>query len=433
MVGHLKLSLMILASAFVSSCKVQHTTNTQLPQVKPTANIVESVATDMFSLETRWMSQPIDHAHPEGETFEQQIILLKPKGARNDAPVFFMLGNETDSTAEKLIALFKNYGSPKDFIFATADHRGYGQSITEGDQSVPEYVKIDQVLADYKNLIEAYRSEFTGPWIGAGYSYGGSLVIDFASRYPGAVDVVLSSSALITYDFAFSEYGEHAEELLGKTIAPHLQRHMSALYPAQPYGNTWKSQNDVMALSVGLSQIQAMQPLRPFISEIAPLPTPDFLKALDDNLPSEVKSQMNAWSKMRVPQVLSSEKARTGAYNWYTWKYQQCMEVGTFFIGGPFPFSVQDHVDDCKATFGQEPAYLNAAPWNVAEKLKQVTDPIVIVSGGKDPWVRVGVQPDHTYTNIDFMFYPDGLHCPDRYEAKPGREVFDRLRSHLSN
>lgn len=386
-----------------------------------------------MEIETRWFKQPVDHANPIGQQFQQQVLILKAASTPKNAPVFFMLGNETDSTPGRLKALYKNYGSPKDFIFITADHRGYGQSITKDNQTVPEYVKIDQVLADYKKLIDAYRAEFTGPWIGAGYSYGGSLVIDFASRYPSSVDVVLSSSAPIKYDFAFSEYGEYAEELLGETIADNFKRHMSALHPSEPYSKAWKSQSNVMAMTVGLSQIQAMQPLRSSISEIAPLPTPDFLKALEGNLPAGVNSQLAAWSELRIPRTISAEDARTGAYNWYTWKYQQCTEVGTFFIGGIFPYSVQDHIDDCVATFGAQPAYLKAKPWAVSEKLTQVTDPIVIVSGGKDPWVRVGVQPDHKFTNIDYMYYPDGLHCPDRYEPKAGREVFNRLRTHLNN
>jgi len=343
-----------------------------------------------------------------------------------------MLGNETDSTPEKLKALYKNYGSPEDFIFIAADHRGYGQSITNDNQTVPDYVTIEQVMEDYKALIDVYREEFTGPWVGAGYSYGGSLVIDFASRYPETVDVVLSSSAVIRYDFAFTEYGEHAEELLGDTIASNFKRHISTLHPPKPYSEAWKSQSDIVAMTVGLSQIQALQNLRPLASEIAPLPTPEFLDALEEKLPPVVKGQMDAWTERRVPQDISAEEARTGAYNWYTWKYQQCMEVGTFFVGGLFPYSIQDHIDDCVATFGIKPAYLNSKPWAISEKLAQITDPIVIVSAGRDPWVRVGVQPGHKFTNIDFMYYPDGLHCPDRYEPEAGRDVFERLRTHLN-
>ena len=395
----------------------------------------ERASTSIFrdvKIETRWLEQPVDHANPTNETFQQQILILKSADTPDTAPVFFMLGNETDSTPDKLEALYKNYGSPEDFIFIAADHRGYGQSITNDNQTVPDYVKIDQVMQDYKALIDVYREEFTGPWVGAGYSYGGSLVIDFASRYPETVDVVLSSSAVMRYDFAFSEYGEHAEELLGETIASHFKRHMSTLHPPTPYGDAWKSQSDIVAMTVGLSQIQAMQPLRSLISELAPLPTPEFLKQLDKKLPVGVKAQMDAWTERRVPQDITAETVRSGDYNWYTWKYQQCTEVGTFFIGGLFPYSIQDHIDDCVATFGSEPAYLNAKPWDLSNKLTQITDPIVVVSGGQDPWVRVGIQPNHTFTNIDFMYYPDGLHCPDRYEPEAGRDVFERLRTHLN-
>lgn len=428
----MKLSLMILSIVFVSSCNLSEA-ETAPYSLQPVTPIVGSKADkiESFVTETRWMPQPVDHAETRSEQFQQQIIILKPQGVEDDAPVFFMLGNETDSTEEKLVALYENYGSPKDFIFITADHRGYGQSISATDQTVPDYVKIDQTLKDYKRLVDQFRLEFTGPWVGAGYSYGGSLAINFAHAYQGTFDLILSSSAPLKYDFVFSEYGKHAEELLGPDLAKLMKGHLERLKPEALYDETWHAQKHVTATVVGLAQIQAIQPLRPMIETLAQQSTPDFVGSLRTDLPPSVFEQLDSWAFIRTPKRLSPEDARTGKFNWYTWKYQQCMEVGTFFVGGIFPYMEEDHIKDCEATFGETPKYVDGKKWDVESMLSHVQDPIIIVSGGKDPWLRTGVMPDHNYKNIDYQFFPNGLHCPDRYEAEAGLKVFKTVRAHL--
>lgn len=433
MLKRVKLSLIVLSAVFASSCNTQNDSGRDVLQSKHVRQVDKSVELKDFTVETRWISQPIDHTNPAGETFDQQIIVLKPRGVKNDAPVFFMLGNETDSTEQKLIALYENYGAPEDFIFVTADHRGYGQSISKSDQTVPEYVKIDQVLTDYKQLYGQLQPEFSGPWVGAGYSYGGSLVINFADKYPGVFDVILSSSAPTRYDFTFEEYAHHAEKLLGPELSANFKRHFENLKPETLYEENWRSREHMAAMVVGLSQMQAIQPLRPLVEDLAKQSTSDFVTSLRSDLPDGVFELLDSWASLREPKQITADMAKTGSYNWYTWKYQQCTEVGTFFVGDIFPYAVDDHVKDCMATFGEEPEYLTSGKWDVADMLSRVRDPIIIVSGGKDPWLGVGVEPDHTYKNIDYQFFPEGRHCPDRYEQEAGRAVFARVREHLSH
>jgi len=155
-----------------------------------------------YELTSQTFVQPIDHNNPDGETFEQEILILKPEEAALDSPVFFILGNESDATLEELSKLYRAYGSPKNIVFIQAEHRGYGQSITsDDDQSLPHYIQIDQALADYHQVVTAFKTEYTGSWMAAGYSYGGGLVINFAYQYPDDVKVILASSAVIDWPF----------------------------------------------------------------------------------------------------------------------------------------------------------------------------------------------------------------------------------------
>ena len=65
-------------------------------------------------------------------------------------------------------------------IFLIAEHRGYGDSITGGDQSIPAYISIKQVLLDFHRVVEYCKIRYSGPWIAAGYSYGGAVKLTAA-------------------------------------------------------------------------------------------------------------------------------------------------------------------------------------------------------------------------------------------------------------
>ena len=140
-----------------------------------------------------------------------------------------------------------------------------------------------------------------------------------------------------------------------------------------------------------------------------------------------VPEEGKAWSDNRRAQTVSYEQAQSGQYNWYLWKYQQCYELGTFFNSGPFAQTQQDHIEDCQATFGKPATYLNGKEWDVATLTRNISSPLVVVSGGKDPWMQLGVKPDHGFTNITYFYDAEGFHCPDRDDPKLGAKVYASL------
>ena len=332
------------------------------------------------------------------------------------------------------MSLYHNYGSPKDVVFITADHRGYGQSIPQQDQARPTYLTIRQTLADYDRLVRHYKTRFGGKWIGCGCSYGGGLVINFAHDYPKAVSGIIASSALTRFDFLMPEYAEQAAINLGPVLAERIRFHMAALKPEKLYDEKWLDRERLLAVVSGFSQIQELQPLKPQITELAMLPTLEFLAGMKSELPPSLMRRIDDWAMLRVPASrLAPEEVRKGNHNWYMWKYQQCTETGTFFIGGLFPHSRADHIADCRATFGEEPRYATAKTWPVGKMLGELKVPAIVVSGGRDPWIRVGVKSGHNYKNIDYVYYPDALHCPDIYGAKEGSAVFSKARKFVGN
>lgn len=424
-------SAALVSALMLSSCAQQDRTGRiGFPPAAPSARVVQSEHLQGYTISTEMITQPIDHRDAGKGSFEQQVIILRADGASQNSPVLFMLGNETDSTAQRLAMLWRNYGSPNDVIFMTADHRGYGQSIPDQDQSRPSYVTISQAMADYDRLIRHYKASFGGKWIGCGCSYGGALTINFAHDYPEQFTAIIASSAPTRFEFVTPEYTAQARINLGPNLADRLRFHMVALKPARPYDETWVDRERIFALVSGLSQLEELQPVKPLVERIADLPTAEFMARLKHDLPSAVMGRIDDFAVRRVPRrPLAPEAVRQGNYNWYTWKYQQCTQTGTFFTGGIFPLTRSEHIADCRATFGEAPSYATAKPWPVARMLGELKIPAVVVSGGRDPWMTVGVKPDHHYRNIAYMYFPNGLHCPDVNGGAAGRTVFEKART----
>jgi pimeloyl-ACP methyl ester carboxylesterase len=387
--------------------------------------VLGAVAEDEpYTVNEMWLEQPINHTQQSKGNFKQQIFVLKPTGINKTSTVFFILGGEGDSTRGSLLHKYKGYGSPKDMVFILAEHRGYGQSLTLGDQTRPDYVRVNQALSDFHRVVEHFKSTYQGKWIVAGHSYSAALAVNFAYDFPQDVDAVLSSSAPIHWPFRIPEYSAQAYENLGNELAGRMAEHMAALTPEAPYDQTWQDRELLTALVVALTQMNRFDWLKPYVSALSYLPTSWFVGSMSMILPDAAYQ----WVEGRLPGPMPYERAKSGRWNWYTWKYQQCTELGTFFAEPPFAVSQAEQIADCRQTFGESPKYFERKPWNVAEMISKVTVPQVFVVGGQDPWARIGVKPEHTYQDIEYVYEPSGRHCPDLSDAQLGAKVLSILR-----
>lgn len=397
-----------------------------IPAARETVSVV-AIPEIEATLTTEILVQPLDHRHPKAGALRQQVLILRPKEASDGDPVFFMLGNETDSTPQRLQALYRSYGSPKRVTFITADHRGYGQSISDGDQSKPTYVTIDQALSDYDKLVRVYQRELKGKWLGGGCSYGGALAIMFAHRYPEHFSATIISSAPTIWNFTTPEYAPQVEANLGKDFADRMAAHMSGLKPLQPYDAIWVDRERLVALTSALSQLSELSQLSPVIARWSLLPTGAFLDKLKANLPPALMERIDDFAVRRIPGPgKTAEAFKTGQYNWYTWKYQQCHQTGTFFLGGVFPYTRAEHVADCKATFGEAPTLGDVGTWQVQKALGELSRPTLIVDGERDPWLHASPKPSRLSKTTEIISVPNALHCPDVYSPDVGQGIFQR-------
>jgi pimeloyl-ACP methyl ester carboxylesterase len=388
-----------------------------------------------YQLSSEVFKQPVDHNNPDSGTFEQEILILKPDTAGLNSPVFFILGNEGDATEKRLSKTYKAYGSPKDVIFIQAEHRGYGQSVTaDADQSHPDYITIDQALADYHRMISEYKKIYSGPWMGAGYSYGGGLVVNFAHLYPDDVNVILASSAVIDWPFYMPEYDRQVRINLGEDLYNRIAAHIHNLQPEKPFDQIWLEREFLTSMSIGLSQYSQYQYMIPFFKVMSYLPTGAFIGLLR-NMDSMV-AKGAGWTAAGAfgKSGLSRNEAISGKYNWYTWKYQQCKKTGTFWISenqnGLFPKSKDEILNECRAMFKEEPQAATNLPWNPRGLIRGLSVPVVYTIGGKDPWKELCHEKVDFIPEEDYFFAGEGFHCPDKYDLELGVKVLGRMLEH---
>lgn len=405
----------------------------QAPAFGP-AEPVSTDAKDRYTILRRTILQPVDHADPHGATFTQQVLFLIPRPAKADAPIFFVLGNEIRIQAKKLAKIYEGYGAPPDVIFATAEHRGYGTSLTAAeDQSRPAYVRIDQALADYHRVIQALKPLYPGPIMAAGYSYGGGLVIDFAHAYPQDAQVILSSSGVIDWPFLMDAYDKQVRVTLGPALYNRLVRHIHHLEPQTMFDDAWVEREFLIALLHGLVQYIEYKPYLPLLRAASFLPTPAFLRTLHwiDNRFSGRQAAHYAASNAKTS--LTRAEALTGTYDWRVWRYQQCLETGIFEVsaqpGGIFTRTRDDFCRECTALFGVNPPAATNPAWSPRAMLKDLAVPLVFVAGGMDPWYGLGLEKEAPLAHGQYFYRAQGRHCPDRSDRALAKEVLAALRA----
>ena len=385
-----------------------------------------------YSIEKISLEQPVDHNRPDGDMLTQYVYILKPNDATSDATVLFVLGGEGYTTEKALVTLYKAYGERPNVIIVYAEHRGYGESLSmDEDQTVPDYVTVDQALADFHAVMQELKPVYPGKWIIAGYSYSGGLAIAFASRYPDDVAVVLSSSGVVDWPFVMDVYDAKVREILGERAYQRLVKHINNLEPEEMFDQNWLEREFLIAFVHGISQYLEYKPFIPVFNAATRLPTPMLLKVLHglDN----VVAQGSAWDYAisNGKTTLTREEALTLKYNWRVWRYQQCNEIGLFEISaapnGIFTRTKDDFVAECAALFGEnQPRAAQSPAWSLDAELTTLTMPLVYVAGALDPWEALGAKEEQV-ANGRFFWVPDGHHCQDRAEPALGREVMDTL------
>jgi pimeloyl-ACP methyl ester carboxylesterase len=299
------------------------------------------------------------------------------------------------------------------------------------DQTVPSYVRIDQVISDGHRVQVALKGEFTGPWMVAGYSYGGSLALWYADAYPQDVRVVLASSAAVDFPFTSDSWDRYLRKYYGDKGYGRLAEHVRNLHPAALFDTPWLARRFVAGLAATIPQRQSFDRYKPLLSFFSRLPTSWFVRStkwVEGIVNGGGGQEQLRWMARKT---VTRTDALSGDLSLRVWRYQQCAETGLFHVSsekdGIFPESEKEIRDECRALFGIEPAKPLAGRKSPREILDRLSIPVIYVEGGKDPSAGVLHDPGHRLHKGRYFFVPDGRHCPDRADADVGRKVLAEM------
>ena len=181
------LILFIVVSISLTSCRVNLapieilTTQQKLAQLFPNAKITKMEVKDHFTSAFQLvLNEPLDHDNKSAGSFKHYIYISHSSFKK--PTVLITEGyNATPKTYELTKILKGNQ--------VQVEYRFYGKSRPD---SIPwQYLKNDQAIEDYHQIVTKLKTLYTGKWLSTGISKGGETVLIYKSKYPYDVDVAV--------------------------------------------------------------------------------------------------------------------------------------------------------------------------------------------------------------------------------------------------
>jgi hypothetical protein len=125
------------------------------------------------------IEQPLDHHHPEGETFRQRVYISHVDPSKPVVMVTAGYDANYYYTSEITAELKCNQ--------VMVEHRYFGRSVP--DSLNWAYLDTWQAASDHHRIVNLFKEVYPGPWISTGISKGGQTVMYHSYYYPEDVDV----------------------------------------------------------------------------------------------------------------------------------------------------------------------------------------------------------------------------------------------------
>ncbi|MER5495131.1 S28 family serine protease [Streptomyces sp. NPDC002490] len=132
------------------------------------------------------LCQPVDHARPRRDTFEQRLTLLHTSATR--PTILFTTGYEAVLAPRLTEAATLLHGNQ-----VQVEHRHFGTSRPPGTDLT--HLTIRQAADDHHRVVRLLRTLYLGAWISTGSSKGGMASVYHRRFHPHDVDGTLAHSA----------------------------------------------------------------------------------------------------------------------------------------------------------------------------------------------------------------------------------------------
>jgi hypothetical protein len=164
---------------------------------------------DYYVLE---FTQPVDHANPTGQTFQQEVSLIVVEGGALSLPMIVETDGYWDYTLSNAVELTELLGAHQISI----EHRFFAGS--RPDPANWADLTIEQMAADEHAIVTALKPIFTGPYVATGASKGGMTSTYFRRFFPDDVVATVPYVAPISFGAPDTRYDtEFDDDLLGPT------------------------------------------------------------------------------------------------------------------------------------------------------------------------------------------------------------------------
>ena len=126
------------------------------------------------------LDEPLDHSDVSKGTFKHYVYLSH--NGFNLPTVLETEGYQAYLGTKEMSKILKGNQ-------VLVEYRFYGKSRPE--PTPWEYLKNDQAIEDYHNIVTRLKTLYTGKWISSGISKGGETTLIYKSKYPNDVDVAV--------------------------------------------------------------------------------------------------------------------------------------------------------------------------------------------------------------------------------------------------
>ncbi len=177
----------VVVSLSIISCRVKLepieilSFEQKLERLFPNAEITKMQVNDHFKKAFQIvLNQPLDHNNPSAGTFKHYVYLSHIDV--NKPMVLITEGYNANPSTYELSKIFKGNQ-------VQVEYRFYGKS--RPDLIPWQYLKNDQAVEDYHQLVTKLKTLYSNKWISTGISKGGETVLIYKSKYPYDVAVAV--------------------------------------------------------------------------------------------------------------------------------------------------------------------------------------------------------------------------------------------------
>jgi len=174
--------LLVQAGLYAQVLSITETDlSTKLQELFPKAKIKKMATAEGFAQNYELiLAEPYDHNDPEAGTFDHYVYLT-----HRDFSSPVVLVTEGYWAVPVTYELTDLLGANQ----VQVEYRFYGKSKPD---SIPwNYLKNDQAIEDYHQLVTKLKMLYKGDWISTGISKGGETVLIYKSKYPDDVEVAV--------------------------------------------------------------------------------------------------------------------------------------------------------------------------------------------------------------------------------------------------